>query len=212
MKICLESSGERSMNELESDFLEQYKRVDRICKDKLSSEKGLSQYIQELQENGRYNKECRALLHLRSIRNRIVHESGNSGCSENDLKILDDFYCDLISMQDSLTEIYGQKRKSENDGKTQSFSGNYQTKGKGAQDDESANHISKPLYLEPAPHYMRDPVKASFNKAESRKRSEKSHLSFVDILLSLLKIICFLLLLACFAYVFLKWRYLSMFI
>lgn len=83
-------------------FQEEYKRLDKLCKDYLSSEKGVSSYIEQMEataiQNRRYvltwDEDYKQLKHVRWVRNKLAHEVGtlNSDfCTEEDLEWVQEF-------------------------------------------------------------------------------------------------------------------------
>lgn len=94
-------------------FLESYKHLDKICKDILNTDRGISSYIEEMTNlpNGAFyikdwDKDLKALNHYRWIRNKITHEpecSEDNMCSPNDAIWLDRFYMRIINQNDPLT-------------------------------------------------------------------------------------------------------------
>lgn len=111
------------MSVLEMEFLDEYKSVDKICKDMYSSKNGVTAYI-ECMESTNYmiqskiplwNQDYRSLKRMRRIRNQIAHES-NSECTENDLLWLSDFHSRLINCQDPL--VYARQIKKDNEHKS----------------------------------------------------------------------------------------------
>lgn len=83
------------MDTIQIVFLEEYKYVDAICRDMLGSEKGVSAYIDPLDETPmtvRYwiaelNDEYRQLKHIRWVRNQIAHSTEYVECTQNDLDL-----------------------------------------------------------------------------------------------------------------------------
>lgn len=75
-------------------FIEEYKRLDNLCKDLLRSEKGVSSYIDSMEQYGCIQKKVqnwdynyKQLKHYRYIRNQIAHENSaneNNMSNEND--------------------------------------------------------------------------------------------------------------------------------
>ena len=64
------------MNEQETEFLEEYKRVEVICCDMFSCDRGVSAYIEALEQAGPYAGNAvlsrdESLKTLRRLRNRI---------------------------------------------------------------------------------------------------------------------------------------------
>lgn len=97
-------------------FQEEYKRLDRLCKDYLSSTEGVSEYIRQMEStpwsNRRYvftwEDDYKQLKHVRWIRNQLAHEVGtlNSDlCTENDLDWVQSFYNRIINGSDPFSII-----------------------------------------------------------------------------------------------------------
>ena len=86
------------MTNLNNDFMESYKHLDKICKEIFNSEKGVTTYIdtmKEVNDGNRYvplwNKTLYKLKHYRHIRNNYVHEVGTSQydiCTRDDIEWL----------------------------------------------------------------------------------------------------------------------------
>ena len=82
------------MNNRILDFLEAYKNLDELCKQILSSDVGISKYIENMEEEIQgfdyvkdWEKDYKKLKHMRFIRNQLVHEPNSFN---NNLVILDD--------------------------------------------------------------------------------------------------------------------------
>ena len=69
------------MDRLDMEFFDKYKDVDKFCGDMLSSDSGISEYIDQMDKTPaserRYvpswERDYRMLKHLRYIRNQIAH-------------------------------------------------------------------------------------------------------------------------------------------
>ena len=100
------------MDAIQIEFLEEYKYVDAICRDMLGAEKGVTAYIEQLDETPmtvrywitEWNDEYRQLKHIRWLRNQIVHSTGNVECTQSDLDWLKDFHNRLLTQQDLLAK------------------------------------------------------------------------------------------------------------
>lgn len=101
---------------LNSEFQEEYKRLDRLCKDYLSSTEGVSEYIRQMDatspRNRRYvstwEKDYKQLKHIRWVRNQLAHEVGtlNSDiCTQDDLDWVQSFYSRIMNGSDPFTII-----------------------------------------------------------------------------------------------------------
>ncbi len=101
---------------LSIEFQEEYKRLDRLCKDYLSSNEGVSEYIRQMESmlwvNRRnvytWEDDYKQLKHVRWLRNQLAHEVGtlDSGlCTLEDLKWVKSFYNRIINGNDPFTII-----------------------------------------------------------------------------------------------------------
>lgn len=90
-------------------FLEAYKELDELCKQVLSSDRGVSVYIDEMSHESRgyripgWERDYKKLKHLRWIRNRLVHENGSfeqNLVSVEDIEWLRTFYRRIIECAD----------------------------------------------------------------------------------------------------------------
>ena len=100
------------MTNLNNDFMESYKHLDKICKEIFNSEKGVTTYIdtmKEVNDGNRYvplwNKTLYKLKHYRHIRNNYVHEVGTSQydiCTRDDIEWLNNFYKEIMKTTDPL--------------------------------------------------------------------------------------------------------------
>lgn len=102
------------MQELDNEFFEAYKRLDRLCSDIYSCRNGVSQYIEDMdgvsyRERSAvpsWEQAYKTLKHLRWVRNQIAHDSGQVQiCEECDIQDVNDFYDDILSGCDPLTQI-----------------------------------------------------------------------------------------------------------
>ena len=97
-------------------FLEAYKDLDELCKQTLSSEKGISQYIDEMKmestnhpEIPGWNSDYQELKRLRWIRNQLVHEPDsfrNIQVMPEDIKWLNDFRLRILKCYDPFSLLY----------------------------------------------------------------------------------------------------------
>ena len=88
------------MDNIEILFFEEYKKLDSLCKDLFKSDRGVSQYIEEMEctpfTKSRlvesWQDDYNMLKHVRWIRNNIAHNNDYSGCNKSDVKNVKDFY------------------------------------------------------------------------------------------------------------------------
>lgn len=101
---------------LNINFLENYKRLDRLCKDCFSSNEGISEYIRQLETdqwqlkgyNLWQNDDLKMLKHVRWIRNKLSHEVDafqSDLCTQDDLDFVIDFYNDIMDCLDPLAQL-----------------------------------------------------------------------------------------------------------
>lgn len=98
------------MQKLQQDFFEEFKRLDAICRDMLGAERGVSAYIEQMEETPAalwarvpgWKDDYYALKHLRWVRNKIAHETGFDGCTPDDLQSLAGFTRRVLTQQDPL--------------------------------------------------------------------------------------------------------------
>ena len=102
------------MDAIQIEFLEEYKYVDEICRDMLGTEKGVTAYIEQLDETPmtvrywivEWNDEYRQLKHIRWLRNQIAHSTGSVECSQADVDWLKGFHNRLLTQQDLLAKAH----------------------------------------------------------------------------------------------------------
>ena len=102
------------MDAIQIEFLEEYKYVDKICREMLGAEKGVTAYIEQLDETPmtvrywitEWNHEYRQLKHIRWLRNKIAHSTEYVECTHSDLDWLKGFHNRLLTQQDLLTKAH----------------------------------------------------------------------------------------------------------
>ena len=102
------------MNTIQIEFLDEYKYVDKICREMFGTEKGVTTYIEQLDETPmtvrywitEWNNEYRQLKHIRWLRNQIAHSTGYVECTQSDLDWLKDFHNRLLTQQDLLAKAH----------------------------------------------------------------------------------------------------------
>ena len=93
-------------------FIEEYKRLDRLCQDIMKVERGITTYIEKMEAcpsgffyTESWNADLKMLKHCRWIRNKISHEPGCSEdnmCSPDDELWLSSFYNRILNQTDPL--------------------------------------------------------------------------------------------------------------
>ena len=95
------------MSHSNEEFMEAFKHLDKICKEIFNSEKGVTSYIDAMEEitNGdryvsNWNYTLKMLKGLRHIRNQYAHEIGSSYdniCVPEDIEWLKSFYNEIMN-------------------------------------------------------------------------------------------------------------------
>lgn len=110
------------MNEIDNTFFEEYKRLDKLCMDLLSSKSGVSEYISQMESTGfgqyyipSWDNDYKMLKHLRWVRNQIAHDTTGVAISEeSDLIMVREFYKRILSGEDPFAQLRkSQDRKKE---------------------------------------------------------------------------------------------------
>lgn len=101
------------MRGLDQELFDEFKRVDAICRDMFSSQRGVSEYIEQMEQafaDGRrqvpsWERDYRALKRVRWLRNQIAHEMTATDCADDDVRYLRDFHDRLLRRQDPLAAL-----------------------------------------------------------------------------------------------------------
>lgn len=103
------------INFLNIEFQEEYKKLDKICKEIFSSEKGVSRYIEEMEKTplsqqrlvAFWHKDYQMLKHLRWKRNQLAHsiEIGENFCCKEDIENVKSFYNRILNAQDPFGQL-----------------------------------------------------------------------------------------------------------
>lgn len=97
------------------EFLENYKYLDELCRQILSSERGISEYIDKMSNVRQgyrvadWDKDYKKLKKMRWIRNRLVHETDSfedNLVNEEDSEWLHTFYCRIMECTDPFSLLH----------------------------------------------------------------------------------------------------------
>lgn len=101
------------MRELNIEFQEQYKSLDKLCRDMYSSNDGVSAYIRDMENSPSnysysvysWDDTYRQLKHARWMRNQLAHDTPIDAClcTQNDIDWLKSFYDAIFNGTDPLT-------------------------------------------------------------------------------------------------------------
>lgn len=118
--------GESRMKKADITFFEEYKKLDKLCGDKYSFEKGVSGYIEKMESIYRegeaavsvWKYEYKTLKHLRWVRNRIAHTASTERiCEKQDIKQVRELYGRILKNKDALA-LYEKAHKTRSDVKS----------------------------------------------------------------------------------------------
>ena len=101
------------MNQRDNTFFEAYKRLDRLCRDILNCQNGVSEYIQQMDKTPQtqytvtnWEKDYKMLKHIRWVRNQIAHDTSDAPFStEADLEFTNAFYDRIINQNDPFSHL-----------------------------------------------------------------------------------------------------------
>lgn len=105
------------MEHLNMRFLEEYKRLDKLCKEIYRADRGISSYIDDMKASNRsgnytipgWSSDLDQLIRLRHLRNKLTHEVGTTDlpiCTENDIQWVADFHSRILSRTDPIAKLY----------------------------------------------------------------------------------------------------------
>lgn len=123
------------MNNMILEFLEAYKSLDELCKQILSSESGISRYIDEMSSEKQghmmvdcWEKDYKQLKKMRWIRNRLVHETNSfedSLINMEEIEWLKNFRSRIMECTDPFSLLYQIRNTKRNTTKQEKPTENY---------------------------------------------------------------------------------------
>lgn len=110
------------MYNLNDTFLEEFKRLDKLCKEMYQSDKGITSYIEDMKHVSPYESRCipnwdfdlKQLTNLRHLRNRLTHDVGTLNinmCTQSDINWLHSFYGRIFNQTDPIALLCRNKRE-----------------------------------------------------------------------------------------------------
>lgn len=103
-----------TMTQLDNEFFEEYKRLDRLCSDMYSCQDGIRQYLEDMECQfsagekvvPNWMRDYRKLRGLRKRRNTLAHNVGEyQVCTERDIEDVKDFTNRILRRQDPLAML-----------------------------------------------------------------------------------------------------------
>lgn len=108
------------MTALDNKFFEEYKMLDKLCKEIYSAQNGVSEYISDMETQLNagseaipdFEKDYKTLKHLRWVRNQIAHTpAADAICKKEDFAALKKFYGRILKGEDPLIKLKVQRTK-----------------------------------------------------------------------------------------------------
>lgn len=111
------------MSKLNDEFLEAFKRLDKVCREMYMADKGVTSYINDMENVSQFealsianwDTDLRRLKQLRHLRNQLSHEVGTLNedmCTQNDIDWLRTFYKRIFNRTDPLALLHIKRGKS----------------------------------------------------------------------------------------------------
>lgn len=111
------------MSKLNDEFLEAFKRLDKVCREMYMADKGVTSYINDMENVSQFealsianwDTDLRRLKQLRHLRNQLSHEVGTLNedmCTQNDMDWLRSFYKRIFNQTDPLALLHIKRGKS----------------------------------------------------------------------------------------------------
>ena len=96
-------------------FLKTYKKLDELCKQVLSSTRGISEYIDQMQSECKnyskipnWDKDLKELKRLRWLRNQLVHDADSFdtlNIRKEDISYLNEFRSRILNCEDPFAQL-----------------------------------------------------------------------------------------------------------
>ena len=104
------------MANINQEFLEEYKHLDKLCKEVFDSDKGVTSYIDYMratpyerrQKIASWESDLKMLVSLRHVRNQLAHEVGSLDVAmvdRDDVEWVRDFYERIMSSDDPISKL-----------------------------------------------------------------------------------------------------------
>lgn len=105
------------MDNFNYDFFEEYKVLDKLCRELYGGQNGITQYIDDMKNVSRNNyqhipkwkEDLDQLIRVRHIRNYLAHTEGafkEEICTQRDIEWVQDFYRRILNQSDPLARLH----------------------------------------------------------------------------------------------------------
>ena len=110
------------MKNLNQQFFEEYKKLDKLCKEIYGVNVGITNYIDDMKAVSNYEKSkvmgfelsLKHLIAARHLRNQLSHDVGafdSDLCDEADIKFVKEFREAILNHEDPLSKLYALRKK-----------------------------------------------------------------------------------------------------
>lgn len=101
------------MNDIEKEFFEEFKHLEKLCCDMFCEAHGVKEYYLTMESNhsiGRYSvsgwdNDYRMLKRINYLRNKIAHDTGITDCTVDDINFVTEFFQRIIDGKDPLAQL-----------------------------------------------------------------------------------------------------------
>lgn len=90
------------MTKTDNIFLDEYKRLERLCSDMYRDQSGVSRYIGDMEAWHIRGDDYYSLKHVRWLRNQLVHDVDPEHASQKDIDFVRKFYERIMRKEDPL--------------------------------------------------------------------------------------------------------------
>lgn len=121
------------MDDIILRFLKDYKKLDELCKQVLGSDRGISEYIDQMQSEGKgcskvpnWDNDLKELKRLRWMRNRLVHDADSFDMltvTNEDIFYLKEFRSRILNCEDPFALLRNSKITSKHSNMSAKFEG-----------------------------------------------------------------------------------------
>lgn len=113
------------MNTLNYMFFEEFKKLDKVCKEIYNSDVGVTNYIKDMQSVPRnkylfiknFELNLKYLIRFRHIRNHLAHSEGGFDekvCTEEDIVLIKNFHKRILTCSDPIALVLKNEKYQKN--------------------------------------------------------------------------------------------------
>lgn len=126
------------MGNLNYDFFEEYKVLDKLCRELYGGQNGVTQYIDDMKNVlksdylhiSNWKEDLDQLIHLRHIRNNLAHTEGafrEEICTQRDIEWIQKFYRRILNQSDPMAMLHQYSKVKQKEVKSRTSDYQFQT-------------------------------------------------------------------------------------